>query len=418
MDIRYDDIYRVCMAIHMLTKLDVEFLPLNDAGDAFPPLILSIQQVPDALKAYRNRSTNFMMERIKSDNDNAIGFYHYTDNLMLCYLAVPVKKEDCQPGAIIIGPFLNDIPADNLISNIIYGHNLPVQLKDVIRNYYKALSVLNTELCKSIGQIIMNLLSHPFADCNMKNLKTLSADNIMDKDQREEMLVDLNRVADKIELRYRYEKALLKAVEEGDRERALQICKFIQFDPSHRTPNNPLRAYKNLAFSINTMLRLAAERGGVPPLYLHNLSDKFATIIEKVSSYPEIESIVVRMICEYCELVQKRAMVGYSRIVKKTIEYINLNFREPISLKSLAQNAGVNPSHLSRQFKKELGMGITEFINRRRIREAQFLMTQDIGSITDIAIAVGFESYNYFYRVFKRMTSMTPKDFINQHGKS
>ena len=74
MDIRYDDIYRVCMANHMLTKLDVEFLPLNDAGDAFHPLILSIQQVPDALKAYRNRSTNFMMERIKGDTTMLLAF--------------------------------------------------------------------------------------------------------------------------------------------------------------------------------------------------------------------------------------------------------------------------------------------------------------------------------------------------------
>lgn len=418
MDTNYDDIYRACLLIHKLTKLNIEFIPAYDTIDEFPPFTLSIQQVPDALKAYYRTSINFIAENLKHDGQIPINIYHHTDNLMTSYLAISINKSGGHIGSVVIGPFLNDVPNDEFISNIMHTHNFPSQMKDVIYNYYKALNILNVDYCKNIGHIIINLLYHPFIECNMKNFLLSSNHDIINEAQREEMLMDLSKAANEIEMRYRYEKVLLKAIEEGNKEKALQIRNFIKFDPSYRTPANPLRAHKNILFSINTMFRLAAERGGVPPLYLHNLSDKFAILIEKTFTYPELENIVTRMICEYCELVQKKSMIGYSRIVKKTIEYINLNFKEPISLKLLAQHAGVNPSHLSRQFKKELGIGITEFINKRRIEEAKFLMIQGRGSITDIAISVGFESYNYFYRVFKKMTSITPKDFIKQYGKS
>ena len=77
-------------------------------------------------------------------------------------------------------------------------------------------------------------------------------------------------------------------------------------------------------------------------------------------------------------------------------------------------NININSSHLSRQFKKETNMTVTEFINKRRIQEAKFLIDQNNNSITEIALMVGFENHNYFCKVFKQMTSLTPKDYLKK----
>jgi len=267
------------------------------------------------------------------------------------------------------------------------------------------------------------IFQHPFCKsgefsfAKNSNIVYLENDNIesIQKDELSSMHESLNE----IEIRYKIEKVLLNAVEKGDVEQALKTLKnlnFLGFEPTHRVPGNPLRAYKNLLFSFNTMLRLAAERAGVSPVYLHNLSDKFAILIEKISTFAELSNMGNKLIHEYCDLVQNKSTVGYSPIVKKAINYINFNFAKPITLKSISENIGINPCHLSRQFKKETGMTITEFIQRRRIKEAQFLIEQNSKSITDIAFAVGFENHNYFCKVFKKLTSTTPTDYLKNRN--
>lgn len=128
----------------------------------------------------------------------------------------------------------------------------------------------------------------------------------------------------------------------------------------------------------------------------------------------DIETLQIEMVCEYCDLVNTSSTEGYSVVVKKAINYINLNFDDTLPLSLIANNSNVNSSHLSRQFKKETNFTITEFLNKRRITEAKFLIEQNTNSITEIALMVGFETHNYFCTVFKKITSLTPKEYLNK----
>ena len=128
----------------------------------------------------------------------------------------------------------------------------------------------------------------------------------------------------------------------------------------------------------------------------------------------QMDAMATKMISEYCDLVNEFSTNGYSTSIKKAINYINLNFKSPISLTIIADNININPSHLSRQFKKETKTTITEFINKKRIDEAKFLIDQNNYSITEIALMVGFESYTYFGKVFKDVTSLTSREYLNK----
>jgi YesN/AraC family two-component response regulator len=59
-------------------------------------------------------------------------------------------------------------------------------------------------------------------------------------------------------------------------------------------------------------------------------------------------------------------------------------------------------------------MTVTEFINSKRVQEAKFLIEQTNNSITEIALMVGYENHNYFCKVFKLLTSLTPKDYLKK----
>ena len=169
-----------------------------------------------------------------------------------------------------------------------------------------------------------------------------------------------------------------------------------------------------MAFVLNTLYRIAAERGGVHPVYLHNISERFAILIERTTNIPNLDKLILLMTNEYCDLVNTFATGHYSPIVKKTVDYILLNLGNSLTQSQIAEEIHVNPSYLSRKFKEETGMNITEFINQKRVEEAKLYLQRGNISITDIAFLVGFNDLNYFSKVFKKLTSVTPSQYAKR----
>ena len=105
-----------------------------------------------------------------------------------------------------------------------------------------------------------------------------------------------------------------------------------------------------------------------------------------------------------------------SVFVQNALEIIRQNYAMPtLSLNVIAETIHVSPSHLSRCFKAEVGIGISEYINRFRIERAEALFAIDQPNVKTVAARCGFESYTYFFRIFKRYTGMTPKEFCECH---
>lgn len=62
-------------------------------------------------------------------------------------------------------------------------------------------------------------------------------------------------------------------------------------------------------------------------------------------------------------------------------------------------------------FKKETGFSIIEYFNKLKIEEAKKLIVERADSLTEIALKLGFEDYNYFSRLFKKHTGYSPKQY-------
>ncbi|MDA3949040.1 MAG: response regulator [Spirochaeta sp.] len=85
------------------------------------------------------------------------------------------------------------------------------------------------------------------------------------------------------------------------------------------------------------------------------------------------------------------------------------NYTRDISLDEVARHCGMSKYHLSRRFHAEIGMGLKEFIIRRRIElAAQFL--RDGLTVGEAALAAGFSDPNYFGRAVKKHLGVTPRE--------
>ena len=98
-------------------------------------------------------------------------------------------------------------------------------------------------------------------------------------------------------------------------------------------------------------------------------------------------------------------------VVSHAEAYIREHFREDISRDDVAAAVYVTSSYLSRVFRTETGMKITDFLTRCRIEEAKRLLRTTDQSVSDIAVESGFESFSYFSTVFKKVVGMTPVQY-------
>ncbi len=97
--------------------------------------------------------------------------------------------------------------------------------------------------------------------------------------------------------------------------------------------------------------------------------------------------------------------------VKETIRYIDQNINKPLTLQNIASAVYLHPTYLSNIFKKQTGMNLVNYINRRRILEAKELLKDPTSRISWVVERVGFTSRKYFEKVFKEMVGMTPTQY-------
>ena len=93
------------------------------------------------------------------------------------------------------------------------------------------------------------------------------------------------------------------------------------------------------------------------------------------------------------------------------LAYLNTHFQEDISLSSLSEQFHLTPSHIIHIFKPLYELSPIQYLNHRRIGEAQYLLETTKHSAGAIAGMVGIYNRNYFYSTFKKMVGMSPSDY-------
>ncbi len=169
-----------------------------------------------------------------------------------------------------------------------------------------------------------------------------------------------------------------------------------------------LRDVKNMLIVVNTLLRKAAESGGVHPVYIDQLSGALAVKIERVADTVEANRLGLEMLRRYCRLVRNDAHSGCSQAVQKTLSYISLHLSGELSLRSIAAALGFNATYLSAQFSRERGETLTAYIHTLRLQTARRLLDETDLPVADVAARVGMVDVAYFSRLFKKKYGLSP----------
>lgn len=138
-------------------------------------------------------------------------------------------------------------------------------------------------------------------------------------------------------------------------------------------------------------------------------------VIRNIESSGDIFELQV-IVKDFLEYVKKNmdGAEAYSKIVQQAIAYIASHLSEPLSLDQIAGEIPINPSYLSRTFKRETGHALTEYINVTRVERAKELLADGANLNYQVAEQVGFRDPAYFSSIFKKYSGMSPNEYRNR----
>lgn len=96
-------------------------------------------------------------------------------------------------------------------------------------------------------------------------------------------------------------------------------------------------------------------------------------------------------------------------------DYIDENYALPLTRESVAQVFYISPNYLSHLFQKTAAIGFNEYLNRTRLEQAKYLLKNHDLKVKEVAHACGFVDSNYFCRLFRKNTELSPSEYRQQY---
>jgi beta-N-acetylhexosaminidase len=103
-------------------------------------------------------------------------------------------------------------------------------------------------------------------------------------------------------------------------------------------------------------------------------------------------------------------------LVERIVKFIEQNCAKPLTLDVLANEFYLSPGYLCRLFKQKVGINFIDYLNTVRIARAKHLLLTTNLRIYEVGNLCGYADLNYFTKVFKKATGVTPSYFRNNSG--
>ena len=210
---------------------------------------------------------------------------------------------------------------------------------------------------------------------------------------------------------YELEKKLFREIKDARLESAIATLKTINGFERATLSKNSLRSLKNSLIGSCTIFSRAALSSGASTENVFALSDIVIQHIEYLDDIQGLVSFEYEMLEEFILLIRRFSMKGYSKPVATIMRTIQDNASKNLTIPELASFTGKSSDYMSKLFKKETGMSITEYYQKIKIDTSKSELELTSLSITDISMLLGFCNSGYFTNVFKKHEGITPEQY-------
>ena len=215
---------------------------------------------------------------------------------------------------------------------------------------------------------------------------------------------------------YDLERNIMNMIRKGDSVSLSELLKKSSGFNIGMMADNPLRQSKNIFIVIATLASRSAIQGGMDPDDAFTLSDEYIQKCEILNDFYQINNLRYLMMMDFTKRVnQLQEGSQTSQLVAAVTNYINHHISEPITVVAMSKEFFMSRSYLSKRFKAESNITLTDFILSKKTEEAKRLLRYTNNSLTAISLYLGFSSPGHFSRVFRKYVSITPNEYRKKY---
>lgn len=400
-----DDIEYICNKTFGMLKIPIFFF--NSSGiiifkfsykDSNNPLYSNTEQLLNDFLSINDENTPI---NIKST------MYHEN------YFIIKVITSDNISGTLLVGPTISSEIDEKSINSIIKKFDILIKYKGSLINYYNNIVIMDFNSFIDAGLLLYHSIYHDKLDfTNVVNIDEMLIDVGLKDSKAFYISNSKKRRNSRLHHSQEFERKLLKHITDGNLEEVIKFLKYTTFDGELGiNSKNPLRNLKNIFISYTSIVSRAAIEKGLAWEVSLTLTDFYFEAVEELNTIKDINELFLKMILDYTEHVNKVKMYNYSSAILKCQKYIFQHLYEKISLSILADYSSMNPCYLSHLFKKEVGVSISDYIQKERIEESKKLILSGKKSLVDIYVPLGFIDQSHFSKTFKKFVGITPKEY-------
>ncbi|MNO25465.1 Transcriptional regulatory protein ZraR [compost metagenome] len=134
------------------------------------------------------------------------------------------------------------------------------------------------------------------------------------------------------------------------------------------------------------------------------------------ANYGDCKKQFSEIMKRFMTILQSNRAKKHETIIEKCLNYIDLHYKDDISLDFVANQLFFSPNYLSVIFKNYLGVSFTKYLSDIRLKKAVHLLEIGDMKVYEIAGKVGFKDEKYFYRVFKTKFGVTPDEYRKNYA--
>lgn len=336
-----------------------------------------------------------------------------TYNSMECYgiFLLPIEQKSSM---VIVGPILTVRPSAK--ENFAYLSFAHLFGEDMIRKYIHMIPLMPIGDFSNALSMFLYQMNEEYYCCedilqNKVDLHFfLSDDEFTNRISLEAPKINpMEHVHENIE---RYVEIIrfgnLRKLDELFKEQAL----FHQF-----TEGNKKTSLYNM-ISLATIFSRAAMDGGLEFTETSAVSNTFISLAETFEDPNDFIVTFKKMTHGFTNQVHEaQNKYKYTKSIRKAMSYIDRHIHFPLSLDTVSKSIGLSRPYLSQLFSKEVGTSIQNYIQEKKMAEAENFVKFTKMSMSEIATTLSFCSQSYFTEVFKRYIGQTPVQYRKHHLK-
>ncbi len=153
-------------------------------------------------------------------------------------------------------------------------------------------------------------------------------------------------------------------------------------------------------------------RGGIVPRLLNRIHTEWAQS-DTIAGF-SLECLLLELRLASVRNAELSRTPSSRRWLNGIRDHLEAEFRSPPSLSELARLHNLHPAYICQEFRSTFGVRIGDFVRNVRFEWAREAVASGIGSLTDVALAAGFSDQSHLSRDFRRRLGVSPRRFRHE----